>query len=159
MRRVFLVDSTKCTGCETCVDLCSGRKAGLFSEKASRVRILKDEAGAVFIPLLCEQCREHPCVDVCPVGAIQYDTDASIFCVDEKTCTGCGACAEACPYRGIFVSDGVAMMCDGCGGQPACIPICYPKALQYVELTDEAIRADLKYKTEKLKGLRRHRDE
>jgi len=159
MRKMLLVDTTKCTGCETCVDLCSGRKAGLFSEKASRVRILKNEAGAVFIPLICEQCREHPCVEACPVGAIQFNMNASIFCVDEKACTGCGACEEACPYHGIFISDGVAMMCDLCGGEPACIPVCYPRALQYVELTDEAIGADLKYKTEKLKRLRRDLDE
>ena len=159
MRKVFLVDTTKCTGCESCVDLCSGRKAGLFSEKTSRVRILKDEARAVFIPLLCEHCQEHPCVDACPVGAIQCDMGVSIFQGDEKVCTGCGACVEVCPYHGIFVSDGVALKCDFCGGEPACVAICYPKALQYVDATDEAIQVDLKNKIEKLNKVRSLRHE
>ena len=159
MRKMLFVDTTKCTGCESCVDLCSGRKSGVFSEKTSRVRILKNEAGADFIPLLCEHCREHLCVDACPVGAIQYNTEVSVFRVDENACTGCGACEEVCLYKGIFVSDGVAMMCDLCGGHPACIPVCYPKALQYMEVTDEATMADLKHKIEKLGRLRRHRHE
>lgn len=154
MKRVLLVDSAKCTGCETCVDVCSGRKTGVYSDKASRIRVQKDEIEAVFIPLVCEQCREHPCIDVCPVNAIQYDEEVSIFVVDEDTCTGCGACEEVCPYHGIFVSDDRALKCDLCGGEPACVSVCYPQALLFVEATDEAIIADLEHKMDKLKKIR-----
>jgi carbon-monoxide dehydrogenase iron sulfur subunit len=154
MKKVLLVDWAKCTGCETCVDICSGRKAGVYSENASRIRVHKDEIEAAFIPLVCEQCREHPCIDVCPVDAIQYKEGVSIFVVDEDTCTGCGACEEACPYHGIFLTDGVALKCDLCGGEPPCVSVCYPKAIQYVDATDEAIMADLEYKTHKLKKIR-----
>lgn len=149
-----MVDLAKCTGCETCVDICSARKAGTYSEKASRIRVHKDEIEAVFIPLVCEQCREHPCVDVCPADAIRYDETLSIFNVDEEACTGCGDCEEACPYQGISISNGMAAKCDLCGGEPACVPVCYPKALQYVDVTDKAILADLEYKRDKLKKLR-----
>jgi len=154
MKRVLLVDSAKCTGCETCVDMCSGRKTGAYSEKASMIRVQKDEIGAIFLPLICEQCREHPCVDICPVDAIQYDEGLCIFNVDGDTCTGCGACEEVCPYHGIFVSDGLALKCDLCHGEPACVSVCYPKALQYVDVTDEAIMADLEHKIDKLKKIR-----
>ncbi len=37
------------------------------------------------------------CLFVCPVGAT--DTENSI--IDTKKCTGCGACAEACPSKAI----------------------------------------------------------
>jgi carbon-monoxide dehydrogenase iron sulfur subunit len=154
MKKVLLVDCAKCTGCETCVDVCSGRKAGVYSEKSSRIRVRKDEMEATFIPLVCEQCREHPCTDVCPVEAIQYEDELSIFRVDEDSCTGCGACEEACPYGGIFVSDGLALKCDLCGGEPACVSVCYPRALQFVEVTEEAILADLGHKMDKLQRIR-----
>ncbi len=154
MNKTILVDLAKCTGCETCVDVCSVQKVGCYSEKASRIRIDKDEGGAVFTPLLCEQCREHPCVDVCPVDAIQYDERLSIFTVDEETCTGCGACEEACPYDGVFVEDGVALKCDLCGGNPACVKVCYPGALQYLDTTEAVVRFDLECKIAKLKKLR-----
>lgn len=154
MRKVLVVDFAKCTGCEACVDACSCRKAGACSENASRIRVFRNEIEAVFIPMVCEQCREHVCIDVCPVDAIQYDESLSIFNVDEDACTGCGACVEVCPYRGVFMSDGQAMKCDLCGGKPACVSVCYPKALQYVETTEEIILADLEHKKGKLMKIR-----
>ena len=153
MNKTILVDLAKCTGCDMCVDVCSARKGGFYSEEKSEIKIRRDEAQAVFIPLLCEQCREHPCVDVCGVKAIRYDDTLSIFRVDEKTCTGCQACVEACPYRGIFVSEGVALKCDLCEGNPLCTRVCYPGALQYVGVTGDVVRADLECKIGKLGRL------
>jgi len=153
VNKTILVNLDKCTGCDICVDVCSAEKSGLYSEEKSEIRIKRDESGAVFVPLVCEQCREHPCVDVCPVNAIRYDDTLSIFKVDEKTCTGCKVCEEACPYEGIFVSEDVAIKCDLCGGNPLCTKVCYPGALQYVEVTEGAVRADLEGKIAKLKKL------
>lgn len=154
MRKTLLLDLAKCTGCEMCVDICSGRHAAAYSEKVSRIRIHKDQIEAVFIPLVCEQCREHPCVEICQVNAIKYDEGLHIFKVENETCIGCGACEEACPYSGIFLSEDVALKCDLCGGEPACVQVCYPKALRFVELADEVILADLELKAEKLKKMR-----
>ena len=44
--------------------------------------------------------------------------------------------------------------CDLCGGEPACVSVCYPRALQFVEVTDEAILADLGHKMDKLERIR-----
>jgi Fe-S-cluster-containing dehydrogenase component len=159
MRKTLMVDLDKCTGCETCVDICSGRKRDVYFEGVSRIKMLKYEAEALFIPLVCEQCREHTCFDVCAVGAIHYDEDLGIFRVDESLCTGCGVCEEACPYNGIFISDGLAIKCDLCEGNPACVAICYPGALQLLEVTPEAVLLDLENKMNKLKQMRRVLDE
>ena len=155
MRKMLVIDISECTGCEMCTDVCSSRGGKAYSVEGSRIRVLKDEIRSSFIPLICEHCREHPCVDVCPTGAIVYDNESSVFTVNNSACIGCGACAEICPYDGIFINDGVAMKCDLCGGDPACAKVCYPKAIQYVEITDEAIVTDLNQKIGKLKALER----
>ncbi len=154
MKKILLVDFDRCTGCEACVDACSGHRTGSYSEKASCIRLLEDKPRTVFIPLVCEQCREHPCVDACPVEAIQYDSGLSIFLVHDDLCTACGSCEEVCPYQGIFVIEETALKCDLCGGEPACVNICYPRALQFVEVNVASVIADLMTKTKKLREIR-----
>jgi ferredoxin len=40
------------------------------------------------------------CINICPVNAIINEEDPS-FRVDPNLCTGCGACADACPVEAI----------------------------------------------------------
>jgi len=154
MKKFLFVDIERCTGCEACVDACSGHQAGFYSDGMSCIRLWKDKPRTLFIPLVCEQCREHPCVEACPVDAIRYDDDLSIFLVDQELCTACGACEEACPYQGIFVTEETALKCDLCGGEPECVEICYPRALQFIEVNADSVLADLKAKTRKLEEIR-----
>jgi heterodisulfide reductase subunit A len=44
---------------------------------------------------LCSGC--GGCLDVCPFGAITFDTGAGVAEVNPALCKGCGACAAACP--------------------------------------------------------------
>jgi anaerobic carbon-monoxide dehydrogenase iron sulfur subunit len=154
MRKMLVVDLSRCTGCEACVDACSSRRIGAYAENASMVRLRKDEARTVFVPLLCEHCGPHPCVDVCPEEAIRYDEEAGDFTVDEERCTACGACAEICPFQGIFVTEKSALKCDLCRGEPLCVKVCYPKALNWIEVTEGAMMDDLRGKERKLRELR-----
>lgn len=154
MKKMLLVDLSKCTGCEACVDVCSGRLTGAYSESGSMVRLGKDEPRTVFIPLICEHCREHSCADVCPVEAIRYEPELDIFVVQGESCTACGECTEACPYQGIFEGADMALKCDLCGGDPLCVQFCYPRALQWVEVNDRSVEIDLKCKIGKLEKLR-----
>ena len=48
---------------------------------------------------LCRECLAHPCMEVCPKGAItHYDGQAHI---DKEKCIRCGKCKMACPYEAI----------------------------------------------------------
>jgi len=49
------------------------------------------------LPLVCMQCANPSCKDVCPTGATQQDENG-IVTVDPKLCMGCKYCVMACPY-------------------------------------------------------------
>jgi Fe-S-cluster-containing hydrogenase component 2 len=148
MSKALVINVNKCTGCELCIDVCSGTKTGDCSEKDSRIRVLRDEPTAVFIPIVCAQCQEHPCSEACPEEAIQYDSILSIYTVDHEKCTTCGLCEDACPNRGIFVDGDCAVKCDLCMGNPACVQICIPGALNWIEMSEEKQKVILYNKME-----------
>ena len=74
------------------------------------------------------------------------ELDPLVATVDQDTCTGCTACAEACPYDAIerMVCDDreVAMIlpavCKGCGG---CVPMCPEDAIDLLGYTDVQMRS------------------
>jgi len=50
------------------------------------------------VPVRCNQCKEAPCVDVCPAEATKKRPDGIVF-VDNNKCVGCRYCVIACPYQ------------------------------------------------------------
>ncbi len=90
-----------------------------------------DIAKAFFVPKLCNQCDNPPCVQVCPVGAT-YQTKDGVVLIDRKWCIGCGYCIMACPYGVRFFHPIVhtAEKCNFCyhritkGMKPACELAC-----------------------------------
>lgn len=84
-----------------------------------------------FVPKLCNQCDNPPCVQVCPVGAT-YQTRDGVVLVDRSWCIGCGYCIMACPYgvRFFHPVHKVAEKCNFCyhritkGMEPACVQAC-----------------------------------
>lgn len=121
----MVIDITRCIGCGTCVRACKEENnvpkypfyfrtwieryiifedgdvyvespdGGTFGFK--KINPPKKIAKSFFVPKLCNQCDEAPCVQVCPVGAT-YETDDGVVLVDKKYCIGCGYCIQACPY-------------------------------------------------------------
>lgn len=94
--------------------------------------IKRDETSqAFFVPKLCNQCENPPCVQVCPVGAT-YQTKDGVVLVDRKWCIGCGYCIMACPYgvRFFHPVHHVAEKCNFCYHRinkrlkPACVSAC-----------------------------------
>jgi molybdopterin-containing oxidoreductase family iron-sulfur binding subunit len=100
-RYVMVIDLARCVNCQACVVACkmaNGTPPGIFL-----TRVLYFETGEYprarikFFPVLCNQCQNAPCKEVCPAGAIY--TEDGVVLIDKEKCTGCGMCAEVCPYN------------------------------------------------------------
>ena len=48
----------------------------------------------------CRGCLAHRCMDVCPRGAISFDSRHTAH-IDKSKCVNCGQCAKVCPYSAI----------------------------------------------------------
>lgn len=83
-----------------------------------------------YVPKLCNQCSNAPCVQVCPVNARFYSE--GIVLVDKKSCIGCKYCVVACPYGATYVhpEEKVTDKCTFCyhriykGLTPVCVLLC-----------------------------------
>jgi Fe-S-cluster-containing dehydrogenase component len=105
----------------------------------------KDEDGSVlrafFVPKLCNQCDNPPCVQVCPVGAT-FKTEDGVILVDSDYCIGCRYCIQACPYGARYLDPRTqtADKCTFCyhrikqGLQPVCVEVCPTQARVFGEL-------------------------
>jgi molybdopterin-containing oxidoreductase family iron-sulfur binding subunit len=97
----MVIDLKRCYGCYACVMGCKVKNhtpPGVFW-----ARILKGERGTFpntirqALPVLCMQCEEPSCMEVCPTGATQK-LENGIVIVDKDMCMGCKYCIMACPY-------------------------------------------------------------
>ncbi|MDO4623138.1 MAG: 4Fe-4S dicluster domain-containing protein [Eubacteriales bacterium] len=48
----------------------------------------------------CQGCLAHPCVEVCPKGAVSIVNGRSF--IDQEKCIKCGRCIQACQYNAIL---------------------------------------------------------
>jgi Fe-S-cluster-containing dehydrogenase component len=164
----------KCIGCGRCVEACKAendvpREPKYFRTWVERYVIhsdgevsvdspeggikgfspLAEEAGEVlrafFVPKLCNQCDNPPCVQVCPVGAT-FKTDDGVVLVDSDYCIGCRYCIQACPYGARYLDPRTktADKCTFCyhritkGLLPACVEVCPTEARVFGELESAA---------------------
>jgi molybdopterin-containing oxidoreductase family iron-sulfur binding subunit len=117
----------------------------------------------LFVPVLCNHCKEPLCKTVCPTGATFTDGDGMVL-IDYEKCIGCRACMLACPYQArTYVEketyyfpgtpipyavdelrgfEGVVQKCTFCadrvkaGGQPACVEVCPTSCRVFGDLND-----------------------
>ncbi|MDD3279454.1 MAG: 4Fe-4S dicluster domain-containing protein [Lachnospiraceae bacterium] len=61
----------------------------------------------------CQGCLEHPCVEVCPKGAISMVDGKSH--IDEEKCIKCGKCVSVCPYNAIIKQERPCSQACGMG--------------------------------------------
>ncbi len=121
-----------------------GARDGFTGMEVQGVQVRKREiAKAFFVPKLCNQCENPPCVQVCPVGAT-YQAPDGVVLIDRSWCIGCGYCIMACPYGVRFFHPvyRVAEKCTFCyhriskGMKTACVDACPFGARQLANLKD-----------------------
>jgi len=163
----------KCIGCGRCADACKAendvpKEPFFFRTWVERYVIKKDNSVVVqnidtripktneaveekdilrsfFVPKLCNQCDNPPCVQVCPVGAT-FKTEDGVILVDEKRCIGCRYCIQACPYgaRYLHPERETADKCTFCYHRitkellPACVEVCPTQARIFGDLKSNA---------------------
>jgi molybdopterin-containing oxidoreductase family iron-sulfur binding subunit len=122
--------------------------------------------GTQFVPTMCQQCQNAPCVNVCPVGA-RWTTPEGVTLIDQDRCIGCRMCMAACPYERRFftrgepsvapaaqhvsnspdhqvpLKKGVVAKCDFCpemaraGKLPFCAQACPQNAIYYGDFEED----------------------
>jgi formate dehydrogenase iron-sulfur subunit len=140
----ILTDTTKCTGCQSCVVACKKEnhlgkdrdwkwKTDIDSLSSTRFTTIIRREGGHFVRQQCRHCLDPACASACIVGALQK-TELGPVIYDGDKCMGCRYCMMACPY-GIPRYDWDASIpyirkCTMCyprvadGKQPACTEAC-----------------------------------
>ncbi|TKI07170.1 4Fe-4S dicluster domain-containing protein [Martelella alba] len=142
MNSFVIADSRQCIGCRTCEIACAlAHDDGNISGNAFAPRLTVVKTAQITLPVLCRQCENAACANVCPAGAIRYGADSVE--IRASLCIGCKACSLACPFgviglRDIPLSNGgghrfAAYKCDICSERdqgPACVEVCPTGALK-----------------------------
>jgi len=137
MQKMLIVDDEKCTGCRLCEVVCSAKHDGISNPMKARIHIIKMDNDRIIVPVVCSQCEEAPCIDVCPTNARSLDGQRGMVLVDYDRCIGCKTCLTVCPFGAISFDPEKkrVISCDLCDGEPICVRFCSTQALRYVEAT------------------------
>jgi len=164
----MVIDLNLCVGCYACTLACKTENktppgiwyAPVFDKEIGQYPNTK----RLFVPALCNQCEDAPCLKACPTGAISKREDGIVL-VDENKCCGTRACVTACPYGAMhFYEDkggeygdqfvpldaltrekytsGTAQKCTFCahrvdeGREPACVEACPTNCRIFGDLDD-----------------------
>ena len=183
----YALDLSRCIGCRRCVYACVDENNQSRDPQIQWIRVLKmdkskgieltesdpyydpemvPEEDSFYMPVACQQCRNAPCVQVCPVEATWQEPDG-IVVIDYDWCIGCRCCMSACPYGARHFNwaepqipsdeinpdmhvlgnrprpKGVVEKCTFCihrvreGRYPSCVEICPVGARKFGNLLDE----------------------
>ena len=154
-RSLLVIDLESCVRCGHCAWSCADTHGvARLTRRGDKMvtRMGEDEGGPprhLMLPSSCQHCERPACMVDCPTGAIGRDPSGEVF-IREVLCTGCGACARACPWdniqmtprdparrspsifaRGALSTEApapaeVAVKCDLCRGResPECVTAC-----------------------------------
>lgn len=143
-RSLLAIDQDRCVRCGHCAWACADTHDGVARLVRRGDKIVTELAAAegaaksLMLPSSCQHCHNPVCMIDCPTGAIGRDPEGDVF-IREALCTGCGACAKACPWENIRMApralaegpEEVAVKCDLCKGfdAPACVSACPTEAI------------------------------
>ncbi len=146
MRKGFVFDYGKCTGCGACAAACV-----LENKWTIRPRTILNTNDRVIpalpltnLSIACNHCEKAVCLDGCPTGAISRDNITNSVLIDGLKCLGCHYCQWNCPWDAPKYDDslGITGKCTMCNTllrenmQPACTSACPTGALSYDIVAD-----------------------
>ncbi len=144
----MVIDTNRCTCCHGCTIACLSENNVPDGKHRSWVKkIAKGRYPDVsfhFLPRLCNNCEDAPCLNLCPTGATYRTESDGVVHVNRNICVGCHICINACPYGARFFNDltRTADKCDFCyhritkGIEPACVSACTGRARIFGDLND-----------------------
>lgn len=140
-----------CIDCQLCMDACvRTNHVPSYGWRTTILERTKDlsptEKETIFMPVLCNQCNEPPCVRVCPTIATYKDKTTGIVMMDYKKCIGCKTCMAACPYNARYFNEEIRAVdkCNFCWDtrltkgkkDTACVEACPAKVRVFGDLSD-----------------------
>jgi anaerobic dimethyl sulfoxide reductase subunit B (iron-sulfur subunit) len=155
----FFFDASACTGCKGCQVACKEKNDNPIGVNYRRVLsivggswnphniykniLVPNNIFAYSVSVACMHCQKPICVEVCPTGAMDKNTDG-IVSVDKNKCIGCRLCQQSCPYGAPQFNEelGIMTKCNLCedliaiGEKPACVDACPMRALDIGELSE-----------------------
>lgn len=154
----MVIDIPKCNACYGCFIACKDEywENDYPPYSAAQPRhgqfwmdLIKKERGrypwvkVAYIPVLCMQCDNAPCVKAAKSGAV-YKRPDGIVIIDPKKAVGQRQIMDACPYHAIFWNEEkqLPQKCTFCvqrleaGKIPKCVQVCPSEALLFGDLDD-----------------------
>jgi len=143
----FVIDLRKCIGCHACTIACKAEHDIPVGVNRCWVKTVEKgtfpETQRLFLPVLCNQCEDAPCMNICPTGALFRRRDG-IVDLNGAACIGCRACMVACPYDQLFIDPNTqtAEKCNFCANrvenqlQPACVSVCPTECRIFGDMED-----------------------
>ncbi|KIX15618.1 4Fe-4S dicluster domain-containing protein [Dethiosulfatarculus sandiegensis] len=159
----ILLDSTYCTGCNTCMYKCiqENRLEDPASRGLFRTWVQINDHGLYHHR--CMHCSDPACVAACKEAcgdkpALTKSAYGPVL-YDAKLCIGCGGCEDSCPFEVPHLDDATNKMvkCSMCahriqeGRVPACVEACPTNAMVFGEYRDILAKATERAKAQKLK--------
>jgi Fe-S-cluster-containing hydrogenase component 2 len=98
----LVIDLSKCTRCNMCVDGC----VEAHDDHVPRIGKRGLLYGDLLLTSSCYNCKVPDCMLACGFGALRRDRNGQVR-VDTDACVGCGLCEPACPYGTIHMQSRV----------------------------------------------------
>jgi len=152
-------DETRIMGKKLIIDLAKSKTQGESGVRCSYKHHPNNKGidsllEMVRFALICRRCEAAPCIEACPVGALEKVASERKFPVGRAVadygilkranmlCTGCGSCAIACPFGTVYTDliPFPSSVCDRCKGRlkpdelPLCVTTCQDGSVDYREV-------------------------
>lgn len=116
--KAMLYDASKCVGCRACQTACRRQNnvppesmgyGGIYDNPSDlspstwtliKARVFQANGGNELLlrKYQCMHCTDAACVLVCPTSALRHH-ELGFVAYDSNKCSGCGYCAEFCPFQ------------------------------------------------------------